>query len=103
MAPCDMFCISISTGTTTATPASTSVPSLARNQVSISPVDDWASIISILGQLMRARVGAIGASSMARTRASGARGVAVPPVPLEWLLMFCSPAARAAASLSSGA
>ncbi|MNJ76592.1 hypothetical protein D3C77_739050 [compost metagenome] len=67
-----------STGTTSATPANTEVPSRARNQVSIRLVADCAVIINILGQARRASVGAMGASSMAckRALAEGAEGVA---------------------------
>ncbi len=86
IAPCDMFCINISTGITTATPASTSVPSLARNHVSISPVDDCANIISIFGQLMRASIGTIGASNIDRRRGLAARGIAAL---VETMVMSC--------------
>ena len=44
------------------------MPSFARNHVSTSPVDDWASIISMFDQPIRASIGTIGASSITSRR-----------------------------------
>src|SRR5438552_2408635 len=76
MAPADIICISISTGKTSATPASASVPSLATKYVSMSPTDACASMTSTFGVARRTSVLAMGASSSTRVRASNGGAVA---------------------------
>ena len=68
MAPAEIICISMTPGNTSAMPASASVPSLATNQVSISPVAACATITSTLGHAIHSSVGTIGPCSSARVR-----------------------------------
>jgi hypothetical protein len=60
MAPPDIICISITTGNTTAIPASASVPRWDSHQVSTKPVLACASITKMFGQESRKRVEAMG-------------------------------------------
>src|SRR5437762_568356 len=76
IAPADIICISISTGKTSATPASASVPSLATKYVSTSPTDACTNMTSTFGAASRSSVLAIGPSSSARVRASKRGAVA---------------------------
>src|SRR2546422_4710843 len=74
MAPADIICISMSTGKTSATPASASVPSLPTKYVSMSPTDACTNMTSTLGVASRRSVLTMGPSSSTRVRASK-RGV----------------------------
>jgi hypothetical protein len=55
-----IICTIMTTGKTSAMPASASVPSRATQKVSISPVEACASMIRIFGHAMRSSVGTIG-------------------------------------------
>src|ERR1051326_1189668 len=70
IAPADIICISISTGNTSVTPASASVPSFAMKYVSMSPTAAWANITSTLGAASRSRVPPIAPSRGRRVRLS---------------------------------
>src|SRR5882724_2466006 len=76
MAPADIICISISTGKTSATPASASVPSLATKYVSMSPTDACTNMTSTFGVASRRSVLTIGPSSSTRVRVSKRGAVA---------------------------
>ena len=65
MAPCDIFCINMSKGTTIAMPANESVPNFATNHDSMIPVLDCASIIRMFGHANLKTVGTMGPSSIA--------------------------------------
>ncbi len=54
-------------------PASASVPSRATQNVSISPVDAWASITRMFGHAIRSSIGTIGSCSSAWVRAEWGR------------------------------
>jgi len=49
IAPCDIICMSITVGKTTAIPASASVPKRLIHHVSTSPVPAWASMTRMFG------------------------------------------------------
>jgi hypothetical protein len=76
MAPPETICINMTTGNTSAMPANAAVPRCETHQVSISPVDAWASITRILGQARRSRVGTMAPRNSSRVResTSAARG-----------------------------
>src|SRR5438445_2565036 len=76
MAPADIICISMSTGKTSATPASASVPSLPTKYVSMSPTDACTNMTSTLGVASRRSVLTMGPSSSTRVRASKRGAVA---------------------------
>ncbi len=59
IAPPDSICIIMKPGNTSAMPASASVPRCETNQVSIRPVDAWASMTRTLGHARRSNVGTI--------------------------------------------
>ena len=52
----DSICIIMKPGKTSAMPVSASVPRRETNQVSISPVEAWASMTRTFGQASRSRV-----------------------------------------------
>ena len=70
MAPAETICINMTTGNTSAMPANASVPRCETHQVSISPVDAWASMTRILGQARRSNVGTMAPRSSSRVRES---------------------------------
>ena len=76
MAPAETICINMTTGNTSAMPANASVPRCETHQVSISPVDAWASMTRILGQARRSNVGTMAPRNSSRVResTSAARG-----------------------------
>ena len=76
MAPAETICINMTTGNTNAMPANASVPRCETHQVSISPVDAWASMTRILGQARRSNVGTMAprSSSLVRESTSATRG-----------------------------
>src|SRR5207245_1458765 len=80
MAPADIICISISTGKTSATPASASVPSLATKYVSMSPTDACTNMTSTFGVASRRSVLAMGPSTSTRVRVSKRDAVAADAV-----------------------
>jgi hypothetical protein len=67
-APADIICISITSGNTSAIPASASVPSLPTKNVSIKPTEACATITRTFGPARRRRVAVIGPSSRRRVR-----------------------------------
>ena len=80
MAPAEIIWASITGGNTSAMPARASVPRCDSHQVSISPVEAWASITSTLGQARRRMVGTIGPCSSIRVRALSAAGAGAAPL-----------------------
>ena len=70
MAPAETICINMTTGNTRAMPANASVPRCETHQVSIRPVDAWASITRILGQARRSSVRTMAPRSSSRVRES---------------------------------
>src|SRR5262249_38583018 len=67
-APADIICMSISTGKTSATPASASVPSRATKYVSMRPTDAWTNMTRTFGVASLSRVPTIRPSSSIRVR-----------------------------------
>ncbi len=66
IAPAEIVCISMTTGNTSAMPASASVPRRATQKVSISPVEACASMIRMFGHAMRSSIGTTGSCSSRR-------------------------------------
>jgi len=64
MPPFDIICISISTGNTSATPTSASVPRKLTKYVSATPTSVCTTKTTIVGKARRSMVGTIGPARM---------------------------------------